>query len=127
MAAWMPSPVAEPAAAATRPRPDKKDDPRNPIKRLNTFFDDGTLDLITAEDSSGMLCGVGLVRGIQVVAFASDASIQGGAMGEAGCLVILAAYRRAIADGVPVVGHLRIAIGGRRQPDGDEGCPDQPQ
>jgi len=38
------------------------------------------------------------------VAFASDATIQGGAMGEAGCEVVLAAYERALADQVPVVG-----------------------
>ena len=38
------------------------------------------------------------------VAFASDATIQGGAMGEAGCKVVVVAYERALADGVPVIG-----------------------
>ena len=105
MTARMPSPAAEQAAAATRPKPaDKEDDPRNPVKRLNAFFDDGTLELITAQDSSGMLCGVGLVSGTRVVAFASDASVQGGAMGRAGCKAVLVAYERALADNVPIVG-----------------------
>jgi acetyl-CoA/propionyl-CoA carboxylase carboxyl transferase subunit len=104
MAARMPSPAAEQAVAATRTAIDKKDDPRNPLRRLTTFFDDGTLELITAENSSGMLCGVGRVRGTPVVAFASDASIQGGAMGMEGCKAVLVAYERALADNVPIVG-----------------------
>ena len=79
-------------------------DPRDPELRLGTFFDEGSLELLTSRDDSGMLAATGLVRGAPAVAFASDATIQGGAMGEAGCLVILAAYRRAMADGVPVVG-----------------------
>jgi hypothetical protein len=62
-------------------------DPRDPLLRLQTFFDDGTLELITARDDSGMLAGTGLVEGTPAVAFASDATIQGGAMGEAGCAV----------------------------------------
>ncbi|MEO7746043.1 MAG: carboxyl transferase domain-containing protein, partial [Actinomycetota bacterium] len=79
-------------------------DPRDPALRLGTFFDEGSVELITARDDSGMLAAVGTVDGTPAVAFASDATIQGGAMGEAGCLVVLAAYQRALADGVPVVG-----------------------
>ena len=100
----MPSPAAEQAVAATRPRIDREKDPRNPRKRLEAFFDEGTLELITAEDSSGVLCAAGNVRGTPVVAFASDATIQGGAMGGEGCEAILVAYERALLDGVPVVG-----------------------
>jgi acetyl-CoA/propionyl-CoA carboxylase carboxyl transferase subunit len=80
------------------------EDPRDPELRLGIFFDAGSVELITPRDDSGMLAAVGTVGGTPAVAFASDATIQGGAMGEAGCLVILAAYRRALADGVPVVG-----------------------
>ena len=79
-------------------------DPRDPALRLGTFFDEASVELITARDDSGMLAAVGTVDGTPAVAFASDATIQGGAMGEAGCLVVLAAYHRALADGVPVVG-----------------------
>ena len=104
MATRMPSPAAEQAVAATKPTIDKENDPRNPRKRLEAFFDDGTVDLITAENSSGMLCAVGQVRGTAVVAFCSDATIQGGAMGAEGCKAILVAYKRALADGVPIVG-----------------------
>ena len=79
-------------------------DPRDPALRLGTFFDEASVELITARDDSGMLAAAGTVDGTPAVAFASDATIQGGAMGEAGCLVVLAAYHRALADGVPVVG-----------------------
>jgi acetyl-CoA/propionyl-CoA carboxylase carboxyl transferase subunit len=104
MTARMPSPAADQAVAATKPRIDREKDPRNPRKRLEAFFDDGTLELITAEDTSGILCAAGIVRGTAVVAFASDATIQGGAMGIQGCEAILVAYERALADGVPIVG-----------------------
>jgi len=104
MTARMPSPAAEQAVAATRPRIDRESDPRNPRKRLEAFFDQGTLELITPEDTSGMLCATGKVRGTTVVAFASDATIQGGAMGKEGCKAILVAYERALVAGVPIVG-----------------------
>ena len=51
-----------------------------------------------------MLCGIGQVRGTPVVAFASDAMIQGGAMGSEGCKAIRLAYERALGDKVPIVG-----------------------
>ncbi|MDP9394958.1 MAG: acyl-CoA carboxylase subunit beta [Actinomycetota bacterium] len=78
--------------------------PRDPQVRLERLFDPGTLELITARDDSGMLAGIGRVDGSCVVAFASDATIQGGAMGGAGCQAILDAYERALAEGCPVVG-----------------------
>jgi acetyl-CoA/propionyl-CoA carboxylase carboxyl transferase subunit len=89
---------------ATSPEVSVQVDPRDPQLRLATFFDDGSLELITARDDSGMLAGRGTVGGTPAVAFASDATIQGGAMGEAGCNVVLTAYEAALADGVPVVG-----------------------
>ncbi|MEO8518343.1 MAG: carboxyl transferase domain-containing protein [Dermatophilaceae bacterium] len=100
----MPSPAAEEAVAATKPKIDRENDPRNPRKRLEEFFDPGTLELITADDASGVLCATGKVRDTPVVAFASDATIQGGAMGKDGCEAILVAYQRALDDHVPVVG-----------------------
>ena len=51
-----------------------------------------------------MVAGVGLVHGAGAVAFASDARVQGGAMGSAGCAAIVAAYAEALSRGVPIVG-----------------------
>jgi acetyl-CoA/propionyl-CoA carboxylase carboxyl transferase subunit len=79
-------------------------DPRRPRLRLETFLDAGSCRPISPEDSSGMLAATGTVDGSPVVVFASDATVQGGAMGEQGCGAILTAYRRALDDGVPVVG-----------------------
>jgi acetyl-CoA/propionyl-CoA carboxylase carboxyl transferase subunit len=91
-------------ATEAKPVIEATNDPRSPHLRLTALFDDGTLELITAEDDSGMLAGTGTIEGSPSVAFCCDATIQGGAMGEAGCEVILAAYQRAMSDGVPVIG-----------------------
>ena len=50
------------------------------------------------------MAGHGLVDGTHAVAFASDATVMGGAMGSEGCKVIIAAYARALADEVPIIG-----------------------
>jgi acetyl-CoA/propionyl-CoA carboxylase carboxyl transferase subunit len=79
-------------------------DPRSPRSRLTALFDEGKFEAITAEDDSGVLAGVGRMLGTTAVAFACDPTIQGGAMGIAGCTAIVSAYDRALLDGVPIVG-----------------------
>ena len=79
-------------------------DLRDPLLRLETLFDAGSVELLTERDESGMLAAAGTVHGVRAVAFASDATIQGGAMGVDGCRVVLAAYEAALAEGVPVLG-----------------------
>ena len=80
--------------------------PRDPQERLAALFDPGTLELLPSgeDERSGVLAGVGLVHGAGTVAFASDARVQGGAMGSAGCAAIVAAYDEALSRGVPIVG-----------------------
>jgi acetyl-CoA/propionyl-CoA carboxylase carboxyl transferase subunit len=89
---------------ATKPKVDRADDPRHPKKRLAALFDPGTFVQLTADGESGMLAGHGLVEGTHAVAFASDPTVMGGAMGSEGCKVIIAAYARALADQVPIIG-----------------------
>ncbi|CAN5672235.1 acyl-CoA carboxylase subunit beta [soil metagenome] len=94
-------------ATSARPAPVKlprDQDPRNPVTRLSTFFDESSMQLITPDDTSGMLAAVGLVHGTHTVAFCSDATVMGGAMGHEGCQVVVTAYERAVADGAPIVG-----------------------
>ena len=79
-------------------------DPRSPRVRLEAFFDPGTFRPITEEDDRGVLVGMGAVNGAEVVAFATDPTVQGGAMGNDGCRAIITAYDRAFADSCPVVG-----------------------
>lgn len=79
-------------------------DPRSPRARLAAFFDDGIFTPITPEDDRGVLSAVGHAHGTPVVAFATDPTVQGGAMGNEGCRAIVTAYDRAFADSSPVVG-----------------------
>ena len=51
-----------------------------------------------------MLAAVGTVEGVHAVAFCSDATVMGGAMGDQGCKVVVKAYERAMADEAPIVG-----------------------
>jgi acetyl-CoA/propionyl-CoA carboxylase carboxyl transferase subunit len=82
----------------------REQDPRNPNFRLAALFDEGTCQLITPDDGSGMLAAVGRVDGTHVVAFCSDATVMGGAMGEVGCKAVVHAYERALADQAPIIG-----------------------
>src|SRR5215472_1949413 len=91
--------------------------PRDPMERLAALFDPGTLEILPVgvspggrsplrghEERSGVVAGTGLVHGASTVAFASDARVQGGAMGTAGCAAIVEAYAEALSRGVPIVG-----------------------
>jgi acetyl-CoA/propionyl-CoA carboxylase carboxyl transferase subunit len=74
------------------------------LNRLGALFDEGTLEPITPVDDSGMLAAVGRVRGVTCVAFCSDPTVMGGAMGQDGCRVVVEAYQRALTDRVPIIG-----------------------
>src|SRR4029453_2509867 len=54
-------------------------DPRDPLLRLAAFLDPGSLVPLSQRDRSGFLAAEGTVDGVPAVAFASDASVQGGA------------------------------------------------
>ena len=56
------------------------------------------------EDADGVVVARGLVGGTEVIAFATDATVQGGALGEAGCRAIADATDRAVREGAPVIG-----------------------
>ncbi|MDO9378960.1 MAG: carboxyl transferase domain-containing protein [Nocardioidaceae bacterium] len=93
--------------AATTAKPAKlprEEDPRNPHHRLAALLDEGSLELITEDDLSGMLSAIGTVGGTKVVAFCSDPTVMGGAMGHDGCKAVVAAYERAMLEQVPIIG-----------------------
>ena len=90
---------------ATKPTKFPRDqDPRNPTLRLRALFDDDSMELLSADDDSGMLAAWGRVHGAPVVAFCSDATVMGGAMGDVGCRVVVDAYHRALTEHVPIIG-----------------------
>lgn len=93
-----------PERPAARTKPPREEDPRYPLRRLAAFFDDGAFETISPVDDSGMLAAIGRVRGMTAVAFCSDATVMGGAMGAEGCKVVVAAYQRALTDRVPIIG-----------------------
>jgi acetyl-CoA/propionyl-CoA carboxylase carboxyl transferase subunit len=90
-----------PAKPAKLPR---EQDPRNPVTRLTALLDPGTLELITPDDLSGMLAVRGTISGAPVVAFCSDATVMGGAMGDQGCEVVVKAYQVARSEELPIIG-----------------------
>jgi acetyl-CoA/propionyl-CoA carboxylase carboxyl transferase subunit len=98
------NPAATEPVPPRPPRLPREEDPRNPLRRLTELFDAGTIELLTPDNDSGMLAAVGRVRGTAVVAFCSDATVMGGAMGDAGCRLVVDAYHRAMTDGVPIIG-----------------------
>lgn len=79
-------------------------DPRDPLLRLATFFDDGSLELLHERDRSGVLAAAGTVNGLRSIAFCTDGTVMGGAMGVEGCAHIVNAYDTAIAEQSPIVG-----------------------
>ncbi|HBX80894.1 MAG: carboxyl transferase domain-containing protein [Propionibacteriaceae bacterium] len=94
----------------------REEDPRNPIHRLTNLMDPGTMKLLVPDNTSGMLAATGKVNGCPIVAFCSDATIMGGAMGQEGCDVVVEAYRQAMVDRVPIIGVWHS--GGARLADG---------
>lgn len=110
-------PAPDPAAKAAGPaKQSREQDPRNPLNRLAKLFDSGTVELLTPFDDCGFVAAAGLIEGTRACAYASDPTVQGGAMGELGCKAILVAYEKALAEGVPVIGLLHS--GGARLAEG---------
>ena len=79
-------------------------DPRDPLLRLRTFFDDDTVELLHERDRSGVLAAAGTVNGVRTIAFCTDGTVMGGAMGVEGCEHIVNAYDTAIGEQSPIVG-----------------------
>jgi acetyl-CoA/propionyl-CoA carboxylase carboxyl transferase subunit len=82
----------------------REQDPRNPVARLTNLLDPGSLELITPDDLSGMLAARGTIEGAPVVAFCSDPTVMGGAMGDEGCEVVVKAYQVARQEELPIIG-----------------------
>jgi acetyl-CoA/propionyl-CoA carboxylase carboxyl transferase subunit len=77
---------------------------RDPEARLRALFDRGTLRLLAPRDDSGVLAARGEVNGTPVIAFATDATRMGGAMGTEGCRHIVDSIDAAVRERVPSLG-----------------------
>ena len=83
--------------------------------RLHALLD----DVAVLEDADGVVVARGSIGATPVIAFATDPTVQGGALGEASCRAIAAATDAAVVQGIPVVGvwhsggaRLREGVGG---------------
>ena len=79
-------------------------DQRDPEHRLRSLFDRGTLRLVVPADDSGVRYARGEVDGTPAIAFATDATRMGGALGMAGCQHVVDAIDIAVRERVPVIG-----------------------
>jgi acetyl-CoA/propionyl-CoA carboxylase carboxyl transferase subunit len=79
-------------------------DQRDPEVRLRALFDQGTLRLLAPRDDSGVLYARGEVEGTPAIAFVTDATRMGGAMGIEGCQHVVDAIDAAVRERVPVLG-----------------------
>lgn len=88
-------------------------DPRDPIGRLEALLDTGSVRALAGQaggparpvpDRSGALAARGTINGNPVVAYVTDATVMGGAMGSEGCRHIVDAIDAAVRERVPVIG-----------------------
>jgi acetyl-CoA/propionyl-CoA carboxylase carboxyl transferase subunit len=77
---------------------------RDPELRLRSLFDAGTLRLAMPRDDSGVLWARGEIDGTPAIAYCSDATRIGGAMGTDGCRHTVDAIDAAVRERVPVLG-----------------------
>ncbi|GAA2390361.1 acyl-CoA carboxylase subunit beta [Catellatospora methionotrophica] len=83
---------------------DRGVDHRDPLVRLRALFDEGTVRTLAGADGSGVLSARGEIEGVPAVAFATDATVMGGAMGVEGCQHIVDTIDTAVRERIPVVG-----------------------
>ncbi|MGW4498024.1 acyl-CoA carboxylase subunit beta [Micromonospora sp. NPDC004336] len=79
-------------------------DHRDPESRLRALFDTGSLRLMAPRDTSGVLWARGEIDGTPAIAYATDATRMGGAMGTEGCRHVVDAIDTAVRERVPVLG-----------------------
>ena len=91
-------------------------DPRDPALRIAKLVDEGKFEYIVNPTDCGMVAATGSIKNNKVIIFASDATKQGGALGADGARVIVAAYKAAMAEQLPIIGIWHS--GGARLSDG---------
>jgi acetyl-CoA/propionyl-CoA carboxylase carboxyl transferase subunit len=91
-------------------------DSRRPEARLAALLDPGTVEPLCAAADGAVRAVHGRIGGAPVVAYATDPSIMGGAMGAAGCAVMVDAIGAAVRRRCPVIGIWHT--GGARLPEG---------
>jgi acetyl-CoA/propionyl-CoA carboxylase carboxyl transferase subunit len=94
-------PLSAPAADASS---DAGAVDRDPHARLIELFGAESLLVMRSDEGSGVVTALGRLDGRTTVAFATDPSIQGGAMGTKGCEAVVAAYEVALENQAAIIG-----------------------
>ncbi|MFL6145472.1 MAG: acyl-CoA carboxylase subunit beta [Labedaea sp.] len=102
---------------ATRPGT-RQLDPREPEVRLAALLDPDSIAPLRPADSSGVYAVRGRIDGTKVIAYCTDATKMGGAMGTEGCRHIVEAIDTAVRERCPVLGVWHC--GGARLAEGVE-------
>jgi acetyl-CoA/propionyl-CoA carboxylase carboxyl transferase subunit len=77
---------------------------RDPLARLAALFDPGTVSVMLAADAEDVVTAHGRIDGVRTVAYCTDASKLGGAMGSVGSGRIVETIDTARRTGAPVIG-----------------------
>jgi acetyl-CoA/propionyl-CoA carboxylase carboxyl transferase subunit len=93
-------------------------DPRDPVVRLGAMLDPDSMAALTPTDSSGVWTVRGRIDGVKVIAYCTDGTKMGGAMGSEGCRHIVTAIETAVRERCPVIGIWHC--GGARLAEGVE-------
>jgi acetyl-CoA/propionyl-CoA carboxylase carboxyl transferase subunit len=93
-------------------------DARDPLLRLSQLFDQDSFQLLDSGPDSEVRTGTGRVNGAQVIAYCTDATKMGGALGSSGALRIVEAIEIAMRERCPVIGVWHS--GGAKLADGVE-------
>ncbi|MEV6927925.1 carboxyl transferase domain-containing protein [Dactylosporangium sp. NPDC051485] len=89
--------VVQPEVAVRPKAPEARD-------RLERLLDEGTLTALHADPAEGIITARGRIDGVKVVAYCTDATKRGGAIGHAAAEHIVEAIDAAVRDRCPVVG-----------------------
>lgn len=93
------------SSITSMPAPSRRDvDPRTPLNRLTLLLDPGSPVMLHEPDEIATTTVRGQADGVKVIAFCTDATKQGGALGLAECARIAEAIDLAASDGCPVIG-----------------------
>jgi acetyl-CoA/propionyl-CoA carboxylase carboxyl transferase subunit len=93
-------------------------DARDPLLRLSQLFDDDSWELLDLGQGGEVRTATGQVNGARVIAYCTNATTMGGALGISGSLRIVEAIELAVRERCPVVGIWHS--GGAKLADGVE-------
>lgn len=105
-------------ATASLPAPDVERDQRDPLLRLPQLFDGNECELLNSAGNAEVHTAIGRINGAGVIAYCTDATKMGGALGAGGTRRIIEAIEIGVRERRPVVGVWHS--GGAKLADGVE-------